>query len=719
MGRLIKTLYVDDDPTLLDLAKEFLEGENDDLSVTTCTSGKDVLTLLRNSSFDVIISDYQMPIMSGIDLLKELRSHGVDIPFILFTGRGREEIAVDALNNGADFYLNKGGNPRVQFTELMNLVRHMVMKRQAIEALKHNAERFRAMIENSLDIIIILNLEGMVRYASPSVKKVLGVQVETIIGQSMESMIHAEDVGRYHAILSANAAPTQELVELRLKRGDSRYTYFEGSFSRAKDGEGRTSIIFNARDITKRHHAEEMMRESEERYHTIFDLSPAGMMLLDEGVVDCNAQALELLGLERPALLGKTMKDISAEEDAGTAENLIHQAKTDAGAGPSSFHWMAKRKNGEQIRLQAVLKKVNVHGQPRMLLSFTEEETAEEQTPAQAPKGMSIADETCRTILTTTTDAVMLLDQDEIVTFHSPRAGKMFGHGPELTGIRMLDLVDLKDQQSLSKDLAALRQGLPVNTRRYRFVARDGSPVYAELSARNIPETGHLVCVFRDVTGNVLAEEQVISANRHLAEAGELLRQDVGKHVIALIGQLQLMLFHYRDPEARQETDRAIQQAQKVMDALDTAKSFSLMTGEAHQWALLPDMMEAVRDRFTDNPANLKEEVGKYEVLADPLLSSAFEKLVHHMLSRGAEVKNIWVRTQEENGALHVVIEDDGTGYTQADLNRLLKGEKADHPLTFVAEVAKDSNTGLEGKAGPDGLHFRWTFRSGRWRRLG
>ncbi|OPY31901.1 MAG: response regulator FixJ [Methanomassiliicoccales archaeon PtaU1.Bin124] len=710
MGWLIKTLYVDDDPTLLDLAKEFLEGENDDLSVTTCTSAKDVLSLMRNTEYDVIISDYQMPIMSGIDLLKELRSHGVDIPFILFTGRGREEIAVDALNNGADFYLNKGGNPRVQFTELMNLVRHMVMKRQAIEALKHNAERFRAMIENSLDLIIILNPDGIVRYASPSVKKVLGLPVETIIGQSLESMVHEEDRSRFKPLL-ASVAPVPELVELRIRRGDTGFTHVEGSFSRSKDGEGRISIIFNARDITKRHSAEEMMKESEERYRALFDLSPSGMLILDENVIDCNEQAATLLGLDRSALIGRTVSDLSATEDAGNAATQVFRFRTD-GTGNGTFAWNAKGKDGATVLLSAALKKVNVQGRPRLLFSFTQE-------PVTEPAQVSIADETCRTILTTTSDAVMLLDKDGIVTFHSPRAGRMFGHGPELTGIRMLDLVDLKEQEHLAKDLSASRQDAPVTSRRYRFLSRDGAPVYAELSARSIPETGHLVCVFRDVTGSVLAEEQALSANRHLAEAGEMLRQDVGKNLIALIGQLQLMQFHYRDGEIRGEMERAISTAQKALSSLDNAKAFSMMTGQGHNWSLLPDILMAVQGRLQGDSIALKFEVGQFEVLADELLGSSFEKLLRHMIVTGSNVKNVWVRTINEKESLVLIFEDDGAGYNQSDLDLLLKGDKAGHPVTFAAEVAKDSNIALEGKAGPDGLQFRWTFRSGRWRRLG
>ena len=59
------------------------------------------------SHYDAIICDYQMPEMNGIDLLKMVRAGGNKIPFIMFTGRGREEVLIEALNSGADFYLQK------------------------------------------------------------------------------------------------------------------------------------------------------------------------------------------------------------------------------------------------------------------------------------------------------------------------------------------------------------------------------------------------------------------------------------------------------------------------------------------------------------------------------------------------------------------------------------------------------------------------------------
>jgi len=106
---LYSILCVDDEPALLDLAKKFLERFHE-FEVQTSPSAIEGLELLKSRVFDVIVSDYQMPGMDGILFLKSVRKDHGDIPFILFTGKGREDVAIEAINNGADFYLRKGGN---------------------------------------------------------------------------------------------------------------------------------------------------------------------------------------------------------------------------------------------------------------------------------------------------------------------------------------------------------------------------------------------------------------------------------------------------------------------------------------------------------------------------------------------------------------------------------------------------------------------------------
>jgi PAS domain S-box-containing protein len=122
---MFSVLYVDDEPMLLELAKIFLE-RSGDFQVDTVTSAPAALDILTRTSYDCIISDYQMPVMDGIAFLKTVRSRGSVVPFIIFTGKGREEIVIEALNSGADFYIQKGGDPKAQFAELAHKIRQAI-----------------------------------------------------------------------------------------------------------------------------------------------------------------------------------------------------------------------------------------------------------------------------------------------------------------------------------------------------------------------------------------------------------------------------------------------------------------------------------------------------------------------------------------------------------------------------------------------------------------
>lgn len=128
----ITILYVDDDPDLLTIGRRFLERLGP-YRVDCAQSAGEALERLTRSPVDLVLSDYQMPDMDGITFLKAVRSCYGDLPFILFTGRGREEVVIEALNSGADFYLQKGGDPRSQFVELDYTIRQAVTRRRAVQ----------------------------------------------------------------------------------------------------------------------------------------------------------------------------------------------------------------------------------------------------------------------------------------------------------------------------------------------------------------------------------------------------------------------------------------------------------------------------------------------------------------------------------------------------------------------------------------------------------
>jgi CheY-like chemotaxis protein len=110
MAAAIHVLYVDDESALLDIGKLYLE-RSGDFTVAIATSAPEAIRILGQERFDTIVSDCQMPEMDGIEFLKHLKSGGNTTPFILFTGKGREDVVIKAFNAGADGYLQKGGEP--------------------------------------------------------------------------------------------------------------------------------------------------------------------------------------------------------------------------------------------------------------------------------------------------------------------------------------------------------------------------------------------------------------------------------------------------------------------------------------------------------------------------------------------------------------------------------------------------------------------------------
>lgn len=133
---MISVLYVDDETSLLEIGKLFLEMSGT-IHVDTCNSPPAALKKIRDCAYDVIISDYEMPVMNGIELLKYIRSESPQLPVIIFTGRGREDVVIEALNNGADAYLQKGGDLKAQFAELIHTITRAVERRRAQETILH------------------------------------------------------------------------------------------------------------------------------------------------------------------------------------------------------------------------------------------------------------------------------------------------------------------------------------------------------------------------------------------------------------------------------------------------------------------------------------------------------------------------------------------------------------------------------------------------------
>ncbi len=125
----IRVLHVDDDPAFADLAATYLEREDDRIRVETATDADDGLDRLADE-FDCVVSDYDMPGTNGIEFLETVRETHPDLPFILYTGKGSEEVASEAISAGVTDYLQKRSGTE-QYALLANRLTNAVEQAQA------------------------------------------------------------------------------------------------------------------------------------------------------------------------------------------------------------------------------------------------------------------------------------------------------------------------------------------------------------------------------------------------------------------------------------------------------------------------------------------------------------------------------------------------------------------------------------------------------------
>jgi len=179
---VLSVLLIDDEPALLETIKIMSERSRD-MAVETAQSAKEGLKILKGKSFDAIIVDYDMPEITGIDFLKILRSMGDTTPVIIFTAVGRENAAIEALNNGANFFLKKGEDPRMQFRELVTMVKRAVEQNFVGRSLGTTQRIISDMINFSSDPSFAIDRNGKVVAWNDSMEQLTDVPASVMVGK--------------------------------------------------------------------------------------------------------------------------------------------------------------------------------------------------------------------------------------------------------------------------------------------------------------------------------------------------------------------------------------------------------------------------------------------------------------------------------------------------------------------------------------------------------
>lgn len=312
---IIRVLHVDDDPSILEVSKLILMSlDNFQIECACCVD--EAFKKLNTENYDVIISDYDMPQKNGIEFLRKLRENKIKIPFFIFTGKGREEVVITALNLGADGYVNKHGNTETVYGELAHNIRAFVEKAHTKEALQDSEAKFSAFIKQARDGVFIVQ-DQILEFANDALAKMLGYSVDEIERKCFIDFIAPESQKIISQSISTqpSAKIDPSFYEVKLQRKNGTIIDVELSVIAIQYG-GKTADFGIMRDITERKIYEESLRLSENRYRSLFDNSFDGVMMTkpDGSILSANPQACRMLDMteyeiKKAGIKGIILKD--------------------------------------------------------------------------------------------------------------------------------------------------------------------------------------------------------------------------------------------------------------------------------------------------------------------------------------------------------------------------------------------------------------------------
>jgi len=297
----IRIVHVDDDPDYVDLTKSFLE-RDDRFTVATATSAEEGLELLADSEFDCVVSDYDMPGTNGLELLDAVRDSTPDLPFILFTGKGSEEVASDAISAGATDYLQKGSGTD-QYELLANRIENAVSQVRGQRAERH----LRELAETTNHVLCVFTDDrSEVLFVNSAYEDIWGRSIETLHDDPSDLLegVHPDDRERVREVMKEVSNGETVEHEFRINSDEDYQRWVRMRGEPIRDDTGNVVRVAGfATEITEQKH-----RQLEvEQYQQLVDSLPDPVVIYDrEGRYELVNQATTEL------------QEVSADELEGT-----------------------------------------------------------------------------------------------------------------------------------------------------------------------------------------------------------------------------------------------------------------------------------------------------------------------------------------------------------------------------------------------------------------
>jgi PAS domain S-box-containing protein len=502
----IRVLHVDDEPALLKVAKQCLEMQGP-FQVDTANSVEEALSKLEKERYDAVISDYQMPGKDGLEFLKELRESGNKTPFIMFTGKGREEIAIRALNLGANQYLNKAGEPETVYMELAHAITESAKTKKAEELLRLSEEKYKGLFENAIDVIILFDLKGNVTSANKAAEE-YGFNKSEMLGKSMLKFVSK----RYWPKLLKDVAQialgktAEGRLEISTPKGDKIAEYRSSPILSRGKVVGIQTIL---EDATERKKAEEASRESEEKYRDLFENAMDAIVTLDlKGSITAVNNSVLRFGFKKEDMVGKNIFNF-VSKDYWPAITKDFSKVTQGEPAKNEIELIVPTgKIIGEYSARAIVKENNLVGVQINIRDVTERRKVEQ--------ALKESEEKYRGLVELAPDGIVAVNVEGIVTSVNRSFLALVGYdsAEEIVGKAFTELMTIRkeDIPKFQGMFNSLMKGESPSPSEFFYVRRDGTSRWAEVHPGLLIKDGNPVgvqAIVRDVSERKNAEKLV------------------------------------------------------------------------------------------------------------------------------------------------------------------------------------------------------------------
>ena len=513
----INVLHVDDQRDFGEMTATFLEREDDRMAVETVRSADEGLDRLAGGGYDCVVSDYDMPGTDGIEFLRRIREDRPDLPFILFTGKGSEEIASDAISAGVTDYLQKEPDPE-QYKLLANRIDNVVSQFRAERRVEAERERFRALFDRLSQPTVDVefrNGEPVVERVNPAFEETFGYDADAVVGDSLDDHIVPEDeleeAERINDHIMGGERVEAEEITRKTADGRRRFLLQNAIYD---DGAGGFGIYT---DITERREREEKLERSQELLRHTERLAGVGGWEADveTGELSWTQGTYAVHDLDPDGEFEPTVEaalDFYHPDDRETIETAVERCRERGDSYECDLRLITA--SGDRKTVRTIGDPVYDGDEVTKIRGAIRDIT--EQRRRQEELGRY------ETLVEYSPELLVVLDEEMTVEYQSPPSPLMEWDPLDVAGDNPLENVHPDDRDEVAEQFARLqRHPNRVSTAEFRVQDADGRWRWIESSAQNFTDddaVGGILAAVREITRRKRQEQEITRYNTVLEQ---------------------------------------------------------------------------------------------------------------------------------------------------------------------------------------------------------